>query len=328
MSFDTISVVICTHNRVDDTRDCLNAVYPQLKDRGVPLLLVDSGSTSPHREAIVDLVRQFPGLLLIRLDEAGLSLARTAAIKASETKWVAFLDDDSVPAAHWFERLSKVVAMAPDNCAALGGQLLPLFPGSTPRALRQRQKMYLSINDTIGDRDCTDKFELIAANCCFRRSALLEIGCFPAGMGRIGTKLLSGEDVMVMRLLRAAGWRVRYNSEFSAGHKIVPQRLTDAWLRERAYWEGITTLRMAGLLSDGTYYSIFGKAVVATPATGLMALTGETEQEWSLRFAFNSGVLAEAFWHAPRDWLADKFTKPPVDELKPAGSIRGIGKQS
>jgi glucosyl-dolichyl phosphate glucuronosyltransferase len=257
-----------------------------------------------------------------------LSLARTTAIKICESEWIAFLDDDAVPAADWFERLGEVVAKAPENCGALGGRLLPLFPGSAPRSLRQRQKMYLSIHDDIGDRDCTDKFELIAANCCFRRSALLEVGCFPVGMGRVGSKLLSGEDVMVMRSLRAAGWRIRYNSEFAAGHKIVPQRLTQAWLRERAYWEGITTLRMAGLLGDQTYGRIMGKSIFATPATGLMALAGDVEQEWDLRFAFNSGVLAEALWYAPREWLAGKFKRHPGVTLKPTADSRRIGKHS
>jgi glycosyltransferase involved in cell wall biosynthesis len=259
MSSNSISVIICTHNRASDTRDCLNSVYPQVKDGSSPLLLVDSASTSPDREQIAKLPLLFPGLQLIRVDQPGLSLARMTAIKKTDTEWIAFLDD-AVPAADWFKRLSEVVSSVPENCAALVGRLLPLFPGCAIRPLRQRQKKYLSFNDSNGERDCTDKFELIAANCCFRRSALIEVGSFPVGMGRFGTKLLSGEDVMVLRLLRMAGWRIRYRSQFSAGHKI------------------------------------------------LMALAGKPEQEWDLRFTFDSGVLSESFWHVPQAWLADKYT--------------------
>lgn len=306
----SIAVAICTHNRAKDTLECLDALYPQVKDGRGALLVVDSASDGPDKEIIASTVARYPGLRLIRLEKAGLSLARTAALEASDAEWLAYLDDDAIPHHDWFENLSEVVTKVPADTAAIGGRILPLFPGSEPRPLRPLHKMYVSLNDTLGDHDGTEGLELIGANSCYRRAPVLQLGGFATGVGRNGTNLLSGEDVMVMRKLREAGWRIRYNGAFCVGHKIMPERLTSAWVRKRAYWEGITTLRMARLLDDPGYWTMVAKAFVKTPASGLMVFSNQPEQEWDLRFAFNCGLMAEAFWYRPQQvisaWMAPK----------------------
>ncbi len=294
-----LSVVVCTHNRALDVLECLNALHPQVDPASTELLIVDSASSVAERAALEAGLKAYPKVRHIRLDQPGLSIARNAAIEASTGEWVAFVDDDAVPHPDWHARLLAVLDRMPDDCGAVGGRILPIYPNGERPALGPRWKMYVSINDNLGERDCTEKFGLIAANCCFRRTALVAAGGFPLDLGRVAGSLLSGEDVMLMRRLRDRGWRIRYQSEFCVGHKVSQERLTRRWVRTRAYWEGITTIRMARLLDEPRPYRLPLKAVLAAPVAGAMALLGRPADEWDLRFWFDCGLLAETLGLAP-----------------------------
>ncbi len=298
-----LAVVICTHDRTADTLECLTALVPQLADTATALVVVDSASSPDEAAALRQAMAGFPAARLIRVDEPGLSLARNIGTAATGAEWVAFLDDDAVPHPDWHARLLQVLERMPADCGAIGGKLLPLFPpamaaaGTVPQ-LGRRWKMYVSINDAEEERDCTERFGLIAANCVFRRAALDQAGGFPLHLGRVGRALLSGEDVMLMRTLRAAGWRIRYHSQFAAGHKVSAERLTRRWVRSRAYWEGITTLRMKRLEREGGQLRLIAKVLAGLPVTALLWLL-RPQSEWDFRCCYNWGVVAEAMGLSP-----------------------------
>src|SRR5215475_11711052 len=280
---DILSIIICSHNRASDVLECVDALLPQLAARPVELLVVDSMSNPDHADALRKGISQRAAARLLRLDRAGLSEARNFGIDSTSGRWIAFLDDDAVPAPNWLAELLGVLARAPEDCGAIGGRILPIFPPGPIPELGRRWKMYLSLNETTGERDCTDRFELIAANSCFRRSAVEQAGGFPLGLGRYGNVLLSGEDVLLMFRMKGNGWRIRYHDQFSVGHKIPSQRLDPRWVTSRAYWEGITTVRMQSSCNRSGKLRLVGKSLLVTPVLLLASLRDSTEQEWKLR---------------------------------------------
>ncbi|CAN5249410.1 glycosyltransferase family A protein [soil metagenome] len=295
-----LSIAICTHNRAKDTLECVDRLLPQLAMTKAELVVVDSAS-NPQESAVLReglLVR--PPARLLRLEKAGLSEARNLAISETSGEWIAYLDDDAVPASDWLTNILETLKVAPDNCGAIGGQLLPVYPPGSVPAIGRRWKMYLSLNETSGERDCTERFELIGANSCFRRKALDQIGSFPLDLGRYGGNLLSGEDVWVMWRLKKAGWRMRYDSRFSAGHKIPRERLVFDWVKSRAYWEGVTTVRMNRLLQQPGKMRLIGKALLAAPVLLLASLVDTPQNEWKLRLWFDLGVIVEGFGFGPK----------------------------
>jgi glucosyl-dolichyl phosphate glucuronosyltransferase len=298
---DVLSIVVCSHNRAPDVLECIDALLPQLAAANVELLVVDSAS-DPEQAAILreGLLRRPPAHLL-RLERSGLSEARNAGISATSGRWVAFLDDDAVPSPNWLAELLGVLKRAPENCCAIGGQILPIYPPGPIPEMGRRWKMYLSLNETTGERDCTDRFELIGANCCFRRSAIERVGNFPLGLGRYGNVLLSGEDVLLMFRLRNNGWRIRYHDQFSVGHKVPRQRLDRRWVLNRAYWEGITTVRMNAALNESGKLRMLGKSLLVTPFLLAASLRDSPDQEWKLRLWFSLGVIAEMFGFGLKD---------------------------
>jgi GT2 family glycosyltransferase len=298
---DVLSIVICSHNRAPDVLECVDKLLPQLASANVELLVVDSASDAEHATILKEGILLRPAARLLRLEKAGLSEARNAGIHATSGRWVAFLDDDAVPSADWLTEILDVLKRAPDNCGAIGGRILPIFPPGAIPEMGRRWKMYLSLNETTGERDCTNRFELIAANSCFRRMAMEQVGNFPLGLGRYGNILLSGEDVLLMLRLKNKGWRIRYHDQFSVGHKIPRQRLELRWVLSRAYWEGITTVRMAVLLNQSGRFRLVGKSLLVTPFLWLASLRDHPNNEWNLRLWFSLGVIAEAFGLGLRD---------------------------
>jgi GT2 family glycosyltransferase len=160
--------------------------------------------------------------------------------------------------------------------------------------------MYVCVLDSTEQHDCTDRFKLIAANSCFRRAALDAVGGFPLELGRVGAVLLSGEDVELMRRLRNSGWRIRYHGNFCVGHKVSNERITLKWVRSRAYWEGITTMRMARLTNEPPQLRFALKAACATPLAWALSFFDNPQDEWDLRFWYDLGVVVEALRLSPK----------------------------
>jgi len=294
MSPPLLSIVVCTHNRSSDVLECLRSLHAQVDLARTDIVLVDSASSPEDRRTMESGLADLPGIQRIRLDAPGLSIARNAGVAASKGQWVAFVDDDAVPWPDWHARLLEVLASIPDDCGAIGGRIVAIFPDGASPEIGPRWQMYVSINDRIGSRDCTDRFELIGANCCFRRTAFDQAGGFPTDLGRFKGSLLSGEDVMLMNRLRSLGWRIRFESAFCVGHKVSQERLTRRWVRSRAYWEGITTVRMASLLRDRGRFRLLLKTAFATPVVGVLSLVAIPSGEWDLRFWFDYGIISES----------------------------------
>ena len=237
-----LAAIICTHARPHYLAACLAGLGAQ---QGTPLrvIVVDSASPAPQAAEIAHL-SDAAGARLIRAEQPGLSHARNLGVAASGAAWSAFLDDDAVPAPDWATKLRAAVAALPRDVAALGGRILPAWekplPGWWPPALRG----VLTIVEWEGrgeeGRDLPPGVAVYGANMAFRTAALEAIGGFPEELGRVGQRLLSGEEVEVLERLRAAGHRAVYDGSVTVHHSIQAERLAPGWLLSRLHWQGAT----------------------------------------------------------------------------------------
>ncbi|WP_270937323.1 glycosyltransferase family 2 protein, partial [Falsiroseomonas oryzae] len=237
-----LAAVICTHARPNYLAACLEGLVAQ---QGPPpaLLVVDSASPPPAAAEIASLAKA-AGAALIRADRPGLSHARNLGLAASRAPWTAFLDDDAVPAADWTRRMAEAIAGMPPAAAALGGRILPHWEGPLPPWWPETLRGVLTIVEWEGrgeaGRDLPAGVAVYGANMAFRTRALRDIGGFPEGLGRIGDRLLSGEEVEVLDRLRAGGLRVFYDGRVTVRHSIQRERLRPDWLLSRLHWQGAT----------------------------------------------------------------------------------------
>lgn len=104
-----ITVVIPTHNRIDDLKRALQSVYVQtvLPDE---IIVVDDGSSPAVTEEIfAEAPKQIKTLLLRNEQAKGAPNARNRGIEAASSEWIAFLDDDDEFTSDKIEKVEQCI---------------------------------------------------------------------------------------------------------------------------------------------------------------------------------------------------------------------------
>jgi glucosyl-dolichyl phosphate glucuronosyltransferase len=249
-----ITACICTHDRPTYVRDCLAGLAHQTADpASFDILVVDSASNPAAAEQLVRLVAVQPNARLIRLEQPGVSYARNAGASAATGDYIAYIDDDAIPAEDWIARILAAIAERDPPPALIGGRILPLWEAPLPRWWPASLRGALSIIETegageYGSATLPANLEPYGANMAMHTATLLAVGGFGRESGRQGAALLSDEDIQLAWTLQAAGHAVRFDSRIVVHHQIQAVRLTPSWLLSRLYWQGISTVRTRRLL--------------------------------------------------------------------------------
>jgi glycosyltransferase involved in cell wall biosynthesis len=248
-----LTVCICTRDRPQYVRDCLNGLRRQTVPRDrFAILLVDSASSAPATADLGALATQH-GARLVRLKQPGISLARNAGAWAARTQFIAYIDDDAIPAPDWVEAILEAIAQPGRRPALIGGRILPKWEAPLPAWWPRSLRGVLSIIEHEGNGEyrttaVPENLEPYAANMVVHVLSLLAAGGFGTAIGRYGDALLSDEEVQLAWTLQDAGYSVRYDSRIVVHHQIQARRLDPAWLLSRLYWQGASTVLTRRLL--------------------------------------------------------------------------------
>ena len=278
--------MICTHNRPADLTACLAALTRQWRT-GTEIVVVDSASEPQTGDALAQFLAKHPQIVLRRLNWPGLSMARNAAVSFSKGRWLAILDDDTVPDPGWLNEIFALIERLPAKAGAAGLYTYPLWPEGREIDLPVLWRKYLSLVEIEVEEDCTSTPVFVGANMLLRRDALIEAGGFPERLARQNQLLLSGDDVYVAEKMRREGWAIWYSSRPRVGHRVHLERLDPAWLRKRLFWEGVTAMRLHAEL-DGVM-PLFPVARAFAFAPVLFGLSCFDPPRGTLR--------ARAMWH-------------------------------
>ena len=249
-----VSVVVCTHDRPAYLAACLESLAAQrAPPSAFELLVVDSASPEDGAAAIAALAERHGARRLVA-DKPGLSLARNLGAAAARGRWLAYIDDDAVADPGWIDAIIAAGNTLPEP-AALGGRILPRYEAPLPTWWPEGLVGVLTVltHDRAGTVgvDLPRGIEPYGANFIVRADALAAIGGFPEGLGRIGTRLLSNEESLVLRRLADAGGRIAYDPAIVVTHSIQAERLSPAWLLRRQFWQGVSAARLSHILGQG-----------------------------------------------------------------------------
>jgi GT2 family glycosyltransferase len=304
-----LTVCVCTHNRPRYVRDCLDGLRRQTvpPDR-FAVSIVDSFSPEPARSALVRLAAAYPGATLIRVDAPGVSAARNAGATASATDFIAYIDDDAIPADDWVAAILGALASLRPSPAVIAGRILPRWEAPLPAWWPRSLRGVLSIIEHEGQGEFRTKalprrLEPYACNMIVHVPSLLAAGGFGGGIGRIGEVLLSDEEVQLAWRLQDSGLSVRYDSRIVVTHQIQANRLNPAWLLSRLYWQGASTVLTRRLLhQEGAVWRelprrLLVAALCAPAALAPRQSTRLLAARW--RWAYAAGFIRAALgWRA------------------------------
>jgi glycosyltransferase involved in cell wall biosynthesis len=289
-----LSIIIPTHNRSGDLLENLAALVPQCQGKPVEIIVVDSASNPQEAQALRDAAKDGT-FQLIRMDAPGASRARNAGIAEAQGPWLGFLDDDAVPHPDWVERALLRIGTGESNLGVIAGRALPRWPEQpaarsfAPSDLGPRARVLVSIIDDPHVYRCEGAPLGISANLLLLKEALVKIGGFPVGMGRVKKSLASGEDPYVMDEIVKAGYVAWYDGSMCVDHKIQAKQLTTNWIARRAWHEGLVSLRRSAGCSDRTATVL--KCLVSLPALLAMHLTRPSNTDYAVRFYHNLGLV-------------------------------------
>src|SRR3954451_1531091 len=275
-----LRVAVCTNREPAAVAEALAALQREVPEDRFALVL--SGVRGGGYEAPLVLSEPLPGL----------SRARNRALHwANGADALAFVDDDAVVEAGWYDALCRRWDEAPADVACIGGPIRPRYSVPPPPWFSDGIAHVLTLLDRGASvRDLDPAVEAVyGANISFRVEPLRQVGGFDPRLGHAGGRVFFAEEDEAQRALVRLGYRVRYVPDAAVEHVIPPERLTRASFIRRRFWFG------AALgLRRGRPKALAARQALAS-LTGAVAATASNRDalamERAVRAAENLGVL-------------------------------------
>jgi glycosyltransferase involved in cell wall biosynthesis len=231
----TLTVVICTKDRPDLLKRCLNSVVAA-RSSWAEILVVDNASTTA---ATLDIVAACGHARYVFESRQGLDFARNRALAGATSDWIAYIDDDVVVDRGYFDGLAAAWADHPD-ATAVTGLVLPLEleteaqiifeqnggfgRGFTPR----RYGLALTENSFY---PCGSGIFGAGCNMAFNRGTLLSLGGFDEALDT-GAPLPGGGDLDIFYRVVRASQALIYDPRLAVFH----QHRRELEKLRRQYW--------------------------------------------------------------------------------------------
>ncbi len=241
-----VSVCICTFNGAERIGLVLEALGRQTAQSGDwEVIVVDNASRDETPTVVANAIAQYlPNRgRCVREDRAGLMHARRTASREARGDFIAFLDDDNVPATDYVERLLSILQRHP-SVGVLGGRVWADWVGEPTELGKAVASFSLAICDR-GDAPFAYNDGVTGgpagAGMIVRRSlmeAIFEEAAIAEQMiGRVGAKLGGSDDTAIVVRAHQQGYEVRYEPSLVLSHRIPASRTTREYLLR--LYEGI-----------------------------------------------------------------------------------------
>ena len=290
------TIAICTYNRVDLLKLCVNSIsqldFPK-KDPmaiGFEVLVVDNNSTDDTAAYCKSLPGLYPELNFRYILEPnqGIAFARTRSAMEAKGEILAFIDDDCLAESNW---LKEIVNFYDKNPSAMstGGKIVPKY--LTPVADWFGKYFWgLVANYDLGPEVFQMKGTRYpsGANMHFRKIAFEKYGYFDGNLGRSGKSLMAGEEkAMYLKLLRG-NEKIYYLPHVIVHHHVEGNKFDKAYVRRHSMGIGASER----LMNKGSFFKLVLKL---------------TEYKLKLGYAIAYGFLYLVKGQPQKMWMLVKF---------------------
>jgi GT2 family glycosyltransferase len=246
-----VTVVVCAYS-LERWAELVEAVASLRRQRGgVPEIIV----VVDHNDVLQQRVEaRLPGVQTVANRHGrGLSGARNTGVAAATGSIVAFLDDDAIAAEDWLDHLLQ--AYRGPDVQGVGGAVIPRWAGGRrPRWFPAEFDWVVGCSYTGLPTETASVRNLIGANMSYRREALLTVGCFREGIGRVGSRPLGCEETeLSIRVLKAfPSARVLYDPAARVEHHVPRSRQNPRYFFARCYAEGLSKALVTQFVGAGS----------------------------------------------------------------------------
>lgn len=220
----TVSVVVCTRDRPDDLRRCLEGLAA-LAPRPDEVIVVDNAPSMVDTRRVC---AEFPGVKHVLEPRPGLDWARNRGVLEAKSEVIAFTDDDAVVDAGWVGVIRRAMAATPD-LALMTGLVAPLEM-QTP--WQEAFEVYGGFGRGFSRRWIHHPFEAkplpwymtgtgafgTGANMAVRRSVFDKVGLFAPELDT-GTPTQGGGDLEMFFRIIKCGFPILYEPSLLVWHR-------------------------------------------------------------------------------------------------------------
>ncbi|MBE9078733.1 glycosyltransferase [Romeria aff. gracilis LEGE 07310] len=219
------SIIIPTYNRPRQIVACLESLtrldYP--RDR-FEVIVVDDGSDEPL-DAVVEPFQKVLNLVLLRQANAGPAAARNRAADKAQGRYIAFTDDDCMPARDWLQKLAACFAQKP--VCIVGGRTVNALDNN-PFSMTSQNIISMGYDHYNAVRDQARFFA--SNNMVVPKQEFLELGGFDESF-------TTSEDRELCDRWIHAGYPMTYAPEVVIYH-AHPMTLRSFWKQHFNYGRG------------------------------------------------------------------------------------------
>jgi len=225
------SIIVCTYNRCDILRACLDSLAKQTipADR-YEVIVVDNNSTDSTGIVATDYAQRYSHFKAITEPKQGLSNARNRGWKEAVSDWVAYIDDDARASPQYGERLLYIIEHYPFEC--FGGVYTPWYKYGKPRWFRDEYASNRAVQDHTG---ILSKGFVSGGNFVIRKALLEEFGGFQPSLGMRPGKIAYGEETLLQMQLRDAGYTIGFDPRLTIEHLVGSEKLSPWWFVKSSY---------------------------------------------------------------------------------------------
>lgn len=236
-----LTVLFATRNRA--------ATLPRVLERfaalrpppgGWKLLAANNGSTDNTGAVLRGFANRLP-VEIVDAPHAGKNRALNTATARIEGDLCVMTDDDVLPCPDWLVAL-RAAADRSTDCLLFGGTVEPDWPETPPAWLERAQHHHaiLYARCRRPDGPCAPT-ELFGPNWTVRTSVFAGGARFDEEIGPDGTRpfYAMGSETEFITRLAARGARARFVADAIVRHIVRPEQLTEAWVLDRAFRNGL-----------------------------------------------------------------------------------------
>lgn len=282
---DNVTIAVCTFRR-DNLFDCLNSLKDLNEaDRfAVSVVVIDNDVTNKLQSRLEVFAKDFDyPLTYVHAPEKNISVARNAALKAADTRWLLFIDDDEIADPDWL----SCIMQACKHAVAVIGTCETIYAPEYPD--------WLSRCDFHSNRPKAKVENAYTSNALLNLDFIREHNLvFRLDLGRTG-----GEDTVFFRQVHELGGIIIACPEAVVYEPLTPQRASMEWVKIRKYRAGQTHGLLCREFDPKAYMRLPITASVKAGISALMSILSipgtDRARKWQARYHLHKGVLAYRF---------------------------------
>ena len=267
-----------------------------LGPRALEIIVVDNTPEATARAIIEPIAASSPVLILyLHEPRPGISHARNRGVEAARGEFIAFIDDDELPASEWFEALLETQRTY--HADVVLGPVRPVFDRVPPFWVATFRSFFAQTSaaptgTSIGPNRAIRAgrgavcYRPLASNNALRLKARCFDGPEPFDL-ELG--LTGGEDTLFFTRLHRAGRRIVWCREALVHECIARERLTPRFLLRRKFRDGQITASTCLRLNPPAYGELGLWFLVALAQLGTGVVVG------AATFVFNRRLSLRGF---------------------------------